>query len=282
MNLASAEKAIRHGAVAGFIFAGFTLTVVSIAVLGQGTGYFEFWDDPTNVVDVVLIGGLSLGILKRSRAAAISLVAFFILAEIHMFTELGRPSGSGIASAVVFLYFFGRAVLGTFAYHRIRREQDPEYRPVRRWMYFVWVPVGLLGVVMTGGLVLIIIGPPTAVVAGDDLSQSDLEFLRAEGIVEPNEQIILFYSAGLFSIREDGNLITNRRVISYEELENQIWIGSPSFDEIKTVSIVEPGSFFVDTIVLITLVGGESFHLYLSTEKDGDKRFLDELNKRMM
>lgn len=277
MDLASAKKAIRQGAVAGFISAGITLIIVSIAVLGHGAGVLQTWNDPINFLDVVLILGLAFGVLRRSRTSAILLLLYFILAKILLFNEGGGGRGGAIVMAIIFIYFFGRAVLGTFAYHRIRREQDAEYTPIRKWMYFVWIPVGLIGALLAGFAVLGSFVPTSTVIAGDELSHGDLELLRAEGIIEPHEYVILFYSTGLFSIREDGNLITSKRVISYAEYENEMWVASAPFEEIETVSIEESGGFFSDTIILVTLTDGQSFRLYATTERDGDKRFLDTL-----
>jgi hypothetical protein len=148
-------------------------------------------------------------------------------------------------------------------------------------MYFVWVPIGLVGVLVAGLVLVGLTGPSPNVITGEELTQSDLALLRAEGIVEPNERILLFYSAGLFSIREDGNLITDKRVISYTEIENKLWLQSAQFDELKDVSIEESGGFLSDTVLLVTLVDGTSFRLFVSQEKDGDKHFLNELKKRM-
>lgn len=148
MDLASAEKAIRRGAVAGFITAGLTLLIVSYAVMGSGTGRLETWNDPWNFLDAALVFGLSLGLIVRSRVAAIGLVVYFIFAQGILFIETGNILR--IPLALVFLYFFGRAVPATFVHHRLRREQDPEYRRPGRAAYFVWVPVGIVAVAFAG------------------------------------------------------------------------------------------------------------------------------------
>ena len=91
---------------------------------------------------------------------------------------------------------------------------------------------------------LMVIGtftPPTSVIAGDEVSQSDVDILRAEGIIAGDEKLILFYSAGMISVREDGNIITDKRVISYEEVDDELWIGSARFDQIQDLSIIEEG-----------------------------------------
>jgi len=40
---------------------------------------------------------------------------------------------------------------------------------------------------------------------------------REKGILEEGEEVVFFYSTGLLSILEEGNLVTSIRVIRYEE-----------------------------------------------------------------
>ena len=155
---------------------------------------------------------------------------------------------------------------------------DPEYKAVRKAMYFLWVPVIGITVIFVGLAVLSTLGPSLAVQTGAELERSDLDLLRAEGIVEQDEKIVLFYSAGLFSIREDGNVLTDRRVISYEEeADGQIAVYEALLSEIESISIAEKGDFLSDSILLIALRDQTSFYLLVSTENDGDNRFLEEV-----
>jgi hypothetical protein len=279
MDIELAEKATRQGAIAGFFVAGLTLFIVSIAVLGQGGELFQSWNDPFNYLDVAIAAGLSVGVLKRSRTAAIILFCYYFLSQILLFAETGRPTG--LVLSIVFLFFFGKAIRGTFAYHNIRKAADPDYRPGGRAKYFLWIPVIVIAVIFSGLIVLGTVTPSTAVLTGAELDQSDVDLLRAEGIVEQNEQIVLFYSAGFLSIREDGNILTDRRVISYEETDNRIDVYSATDAEIESISMVEKGNFLTDSLLLVTLRNGNSFYLFLSTENDGDNRFLETVEKRI-
>lgn len=279
MDLQAAEKAIRQGAWAGFLVTGITLLVVTVAVVADAGGRFKVWNDPWNFIDVALVAGLSFGVWKRSRASAICLFVYFVASKIIIFVETGQASQ--IVMSVIFLYFFGRAALGAFAWHRIRREQDPEYRPVRKAMYLLWIPGGLAGVIFFGLLTIGLLGPSTAVQTGDQISPDDVALLRAEGIVDGDERIVMLYSAGLFSVREEGNVITDRRVISYEEFEDEIWLMSTAFEDIQAVSVEETGDFLSDTVIMVTPNVGEQYLLFASTENGGDERFVAEIRNRM-
>lgn len=60
----------------------------------------------------------------------------------------------GLFLLFVYAYFFGRAIQGTFAYHGLRQEQDPTYRPTHGMAYVFWSLAGLVNITLIGlGLV---------------------------------------------------------------------------------------------------------------------------------
>ena len=61
---------------------------------------------------------MAYGIHRRSRTCALILFLYFIQAKILLFAA--GVSAASIPLALVFLYYFGRAVLGTFRYHTLR------------------------------------------------------------------------------------------------------------------------------------------------------------------
>jgi hypothetical protein len=60
-----------------------------------------------------------------------------------------------------------------------------------------------------------------------------------------------------------------------------MWMASAKFDELEDVVIEESGGIFLDTVLLVTLVDGTSFRLFVSAGNDGDEHFLNELKRRM-
>lgn len=279
MDMEKAEKAVRNGAIAGFIVAGMTTLIFMLAMSGVGDGALDYWNDPLLFIDIVLAAGLSFGLLFRSRTCAILLFAYFLISKLVLIAETGQFQG--IVLALVMLYFFGQAIRGTFAWHRIRQKEDPDYKPTGKLGYILMFSGILVGFLTLGLIVLSLLGPPTYVVDGIDLDQSDREILLAEGLIDPAEDILMYYSAGLFSIREDGSILTDRRVISYEETEDGLWVGAAPFGDIRKVEVVEQGDLLNDTTTLVTLYDGAQFYLVLSAENDGDKRFITELEKRL-
>lgn len=126
-----------------------------------------------------------------------------------------------------------------------------------------------------------IFGPSTAVVSSADVGRGDLDLLRGNEIVSPGEQVLFFYSAGLFSILEDGNVLTDERIISYVTQDSELSIASAFFEEVAQIWIENEGGTFEDAVVAIETDDGRLFYLLLSVEDGGHLAFLDELRSRV-
>ena len=99
-----------------------------------------------------------------------------------------------------------------------------------------------------------------------------------EGL-EPDEEVLYFYSAGLLSIREDGNLFTDRRVISYQELDGQLDLYDAAYDDITSINFTPSNNMFEDSTITINLTNGDWFVLFISTESNGDDTFYQKLHE---
>lgn len=279
MDLQAAEKATRRGAAAGFAVSGLVLLAVTLANSLEATGHMAAWNDLSKFVDVAIMAALSFGIWKRSRASAACLLVYFIFAGMFHFRETGEILHFPLSA--VFVYFFGKAVLGAIAYHRIRRQQDPAYRPARRKTYLWWIPgVPALAAVI-GLMVISLVTPSKVVITGEEIDPADLALLRAEGIVDADERIVLFYPSGLFSIRERGSVITDMRVISYQELNGGIEMVSATFGDVAAVSVAVHGEPLFDSWLRVTTESDVRFFMLAPTRDGGDKRFVSEVRNRM-
>lgn len=279
MTLYESEDSIKKGAYAGLFVGVLTGFFVLIALATDGQGRFSEWNDPINLFDVVLIWGLSYGVWRKSRLATVSLFTYYLIARFVI--GIQEDGYAGIIISIVMLYAMGRAVYASFAYHRIRRREDSGYRATKRWMKFASVPIGILVFALFAAVLAGSLGPSTAVIPGDELKQADREGLIGEGVVEDGERIVYFYSSGLFSVLEEGNVITDRRVISYEDLGYGLEIESASFSEIESVDLESQGDIWNDTLISVTLLDGSIFYLIASAEAGGDQRFIDELETRV-
>ena len=120
--------------------------------------------------------------------------------------------------------------------------------------------------------------PSTQVVPGSLLWAHHRDYLEKSGIVDADEQILYFYSEGFFSMKDDGNLLTDRGVISYwrDEESNEFYIEKAAFSEIAQIT-PEYGNFVDSTSVTITRHDESDFVLLLSAEDRRDRLFLREL-----
>lgn len=161
----------------------------------------------------------------------------------------------------------------------VSREVNKKYyshRPVNYVAYFFG---GILMLIIT----LLVIGffPSTMVVPGNKLWERDLEYLRSQNILEEKEDVLYFYSFGSWSIEEDGQFITGDHVTSYfiDPDDNSLFISKVAYEDIERFDISWSGSWLEDTIVTVTNTDGDVFEIWLSEESEGDKIFIEEMDR---
>lgn len=277
MNRERAEKFIRMGSTAGFVSAALTLIVAIVALSVPGAldaAGFDGW----MIGDAVLIAALAWRIRHGSRVAAVMLLAYFIMAKISLALSSGRVAGFGLA--IIFIVFFFNAARGTFALHRIRLREDDTYRP-RPWLTAL-LSVGAATVLIFLGIGLAVdaLGPSTTLVDAEDVGKDVKTFLVEQGMIEPEDTVVLFYSAALLDFRKDGNLLTDQAVVSYEETAGQLSFYALRYEEIDDVQVEDPGGTLSDAVLSVSNGAGDGFRLYVPTKGSGLKRFLDELERR--
>ena len=121
-------------------------------------------------------------------------------------------------------------------------------------------------------------GPPTRALRQSEIPSSYEVTLVEAGVLEPNERIQFFYSAGVFSILEFGTLLTENRVVSYETVNGELYIASSTYPEIQDLDVEYSDSFVVLTI---STLSGEEIILIVSAEDGRDKEFVSELQSRL-
>ncbi len=283
MTFDEARKASRNGAIAAFVWAAFSALVIITATLSNADGFFAVWNDPLNLIDVVIVVLCGVGMLRNSRTAAVCVFAYCIFSFIYVTVVTGMPRG--VIVSLVLLYFFGNAIRGTFAYHKLRKQEDPDYRAAPRWVPWVAVPVivliGLLTVL--GTLSEVGVTPSISVLEASDVPEKDVELLRARNILLPDENIEYLYSWGLVSVIEGGTLLTDKAVVTYFEGENDlVEIYDMPVAEISDIQLVKEGDFFNDSVYRLTSdQTGEWLVIELSVEADGHLKFLDALRAKI-
>lgn len=111
-------KKIKASWIAALVSGGITLVITLIAMSGTPVLGFSAWE----LIDVALIFGLAFGIYKKSRACAVIMLIYFIIAKVILIFATGNVTG--IPLAIAFLYCFWQGVDGTFAYHKLKKKQQ--------------------------------------------------------------------------------------------------------------------------------------------------------------
>lgn len=248
------------------------------------------------ILEVVIYPELSddeIGPVLRGSQLALLLPAYAVSARrLHDLDRSGwwvLLNFTGIGNIVLLVWFCMRGTDGAnrFGEPPLRESdalgQMPATRRRRRWFTAAAVVAGVLmgGIVLLGALLEMGVLPSTSIVDGEGLRERDRVFLIERGVIEPGETIELFYSAAMWSIKTDGNILTNQRVISYWEENGEFYLYAAYYDEIETVEVEEQGGEWSDTIISVRTLAGEEFRLYLSAEEERDVEFLSRLRERM-
>ncbi len=279
-----ALKHIKNGSTAGFIVAGITALMATVAVLIGGGPEALGGIDGTAFIDVALIAALAIGVRRRSRFAAVVLFAYFVLAKIYAVATTGNATG--LIVTLLIAYYLARAVQGTFAYARLQREAAPNYRS--RMSLFgkvsiaVAIPVGLLLVLggaqlagEAGGWVA-----PTRVLESNEVTEEVRAQLVESGILNADERVEYFYCDGL-TFTDSGAILSDQGVTRYftDELGELQVYGLP-LDQIARVEKLEDGSFFQDSVYRVEGIDPESwFQLALPVENDQDEMFVGKIRE---
>ncbi|MBZ0258357.1 hypothetical protein K8I31_19980 [bacterium] len=108
-------------------------------------------------------------------------------------------------------------------------------------------------------------------------------WMREQNILKDYETLLYFYSAGRHSIAEDGNILTDKRLISYYQDENEdggfMNVLSVPYNDIVNYEITMSGTDVSDTRLYVHTVEN-GFFIYLSPKNHGDAAFIDELVRR--
>jgi len=177
-------------------------------------------------------------------------VFFLVLIIVSLIPNASFPNGNlAVAGFFAALLVVEKMITVYHANHFVKEyltvdEGPGSAGPVRTTLKWAGMAVGLMfvattmfGVLMQTGVV-----PSERVLGPDEIPQGYYGDLIAEGIIRDGEVIEFFYSEGLISIREGGSILTNQRVISYQEGDDdlvavyEIW--NP---EIASVELIKQG-----------------------------------------
>lgn len=117
--------------------------------------------------------------------------------------------------------------------------------------------------------------PDTVCIPGAELSEHAEDFLRDAGIIERDEKVLFYYSEGVFSFGEDGNLFTDQRIISYWEDEDtgERIVLAGTYDQVVDIEFRQSDGLLESSTIVVTLADETTFALLVSSEEGGDRDF---------
>jgi len=123
--------------------------------------------------------------------------------------------------------------------------------------------------------------PPAEVLAGRTLSARQYALVQDLAGLEAGETIEYYYSAARLSYSEDGNVVTDRRLVSYfRDNDGYMAQDSVEYARIRALHVVF-GDFFTPTSIVACIGRGASMTLYSSGAWDGDRRMIAAIRSRL-
>lgn len=117
-QLNAAEKAIKNGWVAGLVSLGMTIIVMLIGMYSAGADLGPMMDGGLFLLgDVLLMAVLIFFMYRKSRVAVMLMFVYFLASKA---LQIILGDYRGLVVGALFLFFYGRAVWGTFIWHKIK------------------------------------------------------------------------------------------------------------------------------------------------------------------
>ena len=121
--------------------------------------------------------------------------------------------------------------------------------------------------------------PPGKIMTGDEVWQSNINFMHDNQILKENEDILMFYSDGIISYEEDGNGFTHSSVFSYWEEDGELKVATADFVDVKNLKVEFGEGVDQATNITVLLNDDSDFLLIVSTEDKLDLKFYQSLRK---
>jgi hypothetical protein len=143
--------------------------------------------------------------------------------------------------------------------------------------------LGFLALAILGVLVDTGRAPSDRVLSAQEITDNQYRELVDAGIVDPGETVEYFYSEGLLSIKEGGSILTDRRVIAYEQDDQgRVQTYFIDKDDIQSVTMVQQGDATHYSVYQVTAPGeGNWLYLLLPHENGEGERFADAVRSKI-
>jgi len=121
MDIIEAKKHVEYARGVGIAMAVITLALSLLSLTGYAIAGVDY--NVWNLIDAVFIAGLTFGIGRYSRICSVVLLVYLFVNVSMRYMQTGQGSGWGIAA--VCGYFLYQGIRGTFAYHKLTKDENP-------------------------------------------------------------------------------------------------------------------------------------------------------------
>lgn len=211
----------------------------------------------------------------ESRALSSSAYRGFLAAALFVLNAMWRlPDPYWLVSMLTFLAFLPAQEkpeeMGAI------QEQSSSFHFSNAFAYLLGGPLIAFVALSAIGFV-----PSTAVVSGDMLWDRDISYLRESEILGAEEEIVYFYSAGVWSIAGDGQFFSDEYVTSYyqDPETGRTYLEYTPFSKISDIDVAWTQSLLDMTIVTVTTTDDYQFELWLPSEAEGDRKFVKAMKE---
>ncbi len=187
---------------------------------------------------------------------------------------------------LVQVFSFVPALYPVWLVDRLNREHNC-VSPARARVRFWHAPLILIGLALW--LITLLDGlgimPESRIVTGREMSHWHRSWLINQGLLEEGEETLYFYSAGWLWLSADGNLVTDRGLVSYYKENGEILSYRAPFEDIHRIEVQDASAWPEDTSLKVwtrdATADDEWFSLIFSPEQDLDNDVVNELRRRI-
>jgi hypothetical protein len=145
----------------------------------------------------------------------------------------------------------------------------------------LFVGIAIFGLVVIGLLIEGGTLPEARVVRGEKLRSNAVSEISEAIDLEDGEKIKFYYTDSPVSY-DSGYVVTDRRVVSYEAVEDEMVVYSCTYEEIQDIEVQKAESWLEFTVVMIRVAPPkDSFMIQLSPNEAGDTLAVEYIRARL-
>ena len=224
--------------------------------------------------------------IRKNRFGSVPFLAVWTLFEITY--KLFAAPGKGIIISLIFFVISINSLRGWFGIKKYWFSGNPLEKiskPISKLgrLLVSIIFIFILVLCSFGMLKEIGIVPDDKVTLGKDLRPDTRMKLVSNNIILESDKIIYFYSEGLLSVMDGGQLLTEDRIVTYETGENnQLVIYQMLYKNIKTIELVEQGSSILNSSYKIYGNENASYGFIIIFLPGTDTKFIKELESHLV